>query len=315
MPHLQVLELQHNRIASLSPQLGALRKLETLRLDDNQLASLHNLPASLRSLDVSANQLGSLQGIEGLVRLQELMASHNMLSSLAPVGRCVHLTELNLSHNKLSALGELAKCTALVELDVSHNAIDSLLPLKALTNLRVLRAGHNRLSECANLPVLAALVELYLPNNTFPQFVLAKTPALEVLNLRDNQLTPAAVDSLLVAAAATHPQLTAIEVGGNATTSTSLTARPGSATAAAIGARPATAASTRPATAVSGSSHGGGGVMPRPGTAAQRGVPAAAAVDLERSLAAMQETEAAMRRQFADIEARLAGLSVEKPAS
>lgn len=74
---LRLLNLQHNRIAALGRDLAGLRKLQSLRLDSNVLASpMAGLPSSLTELDISGNGLRSLAGVEAAHRLVTLKVCH-----------------------------------------------------------------------------------------------------------------------------------------------------------------------------------------------------------------------------------------------
>lgn len=58
--HLTNLSLQDNGITEIGPELLSLPQLKELRLDNNTLTSLKNIPKSLEYLNISCNRLTEL---------------------------------------------------------------------------------------------------------------------------------------------------------------------------------------------------------------------------------------------------------------
>ncbi|XP_045582081.2 protein slit isoform X2 [Procambarus clarkii] len=106
-----------------------------------------DLPALTTTLDLSYNQLFSLDGSSGIRRLKDLNRldlSHNRLTSLGPefFRGARALTHLNVSHNKLVQMPEsvVRRLRVLTQLDLAGNHISCLSRkimehLPALTNL------------------------------------------------------------------------------------------------------------------------------------------------------------------------------------
>jgi Leucine-rich repeat (LRR) protein len=104
-----VLDLSGLGLTELPPEIGSLRSLETLNLENNQLTTLPpeigNL-SNLIALELSFNQLTSLPPeIGNLTNLQGLYLAFNQLTYLSPeIGRLNHLCEIELFSNELQYL-------------------------------------------------------------------------------------------------------------------------------------------------------------------------------------------------------------------
>ncbi|GFO38160.1 protein phosphatase 1 regulatory subunit 7-like [Plakobranchus ocellatus] len=216
------LQLQHNQISKIGRGLGSLKKLQTLRLDNNKLIKIETPEllscANITTLDLSSNRLETLAALSYLPNLEELLASGNCLKSTGDLGKCRKLQEVDLSWNQLSDLGGLANLPNIQILDVCHNNLTCLKSVGKLRSLEELNINANRISElssfasafqklqilfvCDNmisawdevcsLEKLPDLVELYISANPFtmedgdmPAYVSAISvvlPKLEVLD-------------------------------------------------------------------------------------------------------------------------------------
>ncbi|CAE8731407.1 unnamed protein product [Polarella glacialis] len=120
---LRTLHLHGNALASVRGLDAACPNLEELVLSSNELRSLEGISSlqRLRTLDLSCNCLCSLQGVERLAFLEELHAAYNQIGSLAELaplrGAGSKLRVLDLRDNILSELGELLYLGGLVALD------------------------------------------------------------------------------------------------------------------------------------------------------------------------------------------------------
>nr|BCL66261.1 hypothetical protein [Volvox reticuliferus] len=208
---------------------ACLPPLFRLDLGLERLTSLHGLDClcpSLRSLSADANQLSSLDGLNGLVKLQALSLKQNHLTSLVhlaqtgqalvalPSGTC--LQRLMLDSNKLSGqLKGLSRCSGLRSLSLADNALTDVgsdlepsravltslsvrcnhltslgLQLASLTTLRELDVSGNRLTSLEGIQGLLLLRSLYASGNAIT--VLPKPfclPYLTALDLGQNVLT------------------------------------------------------------------------------------------------------------------------------
>ncbi|HSW77012.1 MAG TPA: leucine-rich repeat domain-containing protein [Candidatus Saccharimonadales bacterium] len=106
---VQILDLSHNRLNVLPPEIGQLSHLIYLNLSNNQLSALPPEIGQLRALQTLSlfnNQLSALPPEIGqLSFLQTLYLSNNQLSALPPeMGQMCDLQYLILSYNQLNAL-------------------------------------------------------------------------------------------------------------------------------------------------------------------------------------------------------------------
>nr|KAG5703064.1 hypothetical protein BaRGS_016225 [Batillaria attramentaria] len=177
---LKVLDLSHNRIASVS--LGTdtpLSQVTHLNLSGNMLTSL--TPdvivhlASLKVVDLSDNLLHHVAELHVPQALLTLDLSRNSLRSVPVFRGASGLRVLRLSRNSITTLMQLNELQGLQELDLSHNTLSHIHPdaFTALSNLRVLEVAHNRLAL----------------NDSHGGQVFAGMEKLEVLNLSHNRLT------------------------------------------------------------------------------------------------------------------------------
>jgi hypothetical protein len=151
---LRVLDLGHNQLGGLPDVLDALAALEFLYVHDNRLAALPRLPARLRYLNVSDNQLSELR-LDGFAELVELRASGNPLRDLRVAAP--KLRELHLRGCPIEMLPALGRELRVID---ARDCKLAALPA-AIGELAELRALDLRGNPLATLPdELAALPKL-----------------------------------------------------------------------------------------------------------------------------------------------------------
>ena len=147
LPRLQELDVSKNKISRIDAHaLASLRKLVTLKLDENALSQLPAFPAdaSLDCLSAAFNALIELPAsLCGCARLSVVLVHNNQLQTL-PEGmadlRC--LNTLDVSNNNLGQLPlGLGLLPALKRINVQGNPLKSLPP-------QVLRGGTEALKRC-----------------------------------------------------------------------------------------------------------------------------------------------------------------------
>ncbi|CAM9727922.1 unnamed protein product [Chrysoparadoxa australica] len=164
-----------NQLRNIPDELGLLRKLETLWLDDNQLTSF---PACLTKL----------------TELREVRLPGNRISSLpADMSQLDKLQILDLGNNQLEEVGAtLGTLSALQVLILRQNDI-SVLPeaLSKLKRLKMLAVSTNKLRALTPaLGEMECMEELYANSNTIivvPK-ELAALKALRKVNLSANDI-------------------------------------------------------------------------------------------------------------------------------
>ena len=147
---IRELEIRGNEITKLPRGISGLTGLTTLCLSPNKLK---HLPATvgcleqLTRLDVSHNELTSIDSKALPPKLRYLDLSHNSLESLPEeIGRLENLIELRLDHNKLNKLPRnTGNLSSLRELFLQHNKLQELpSSMSMLSNMTGCNLAHNK---------------------------------------------------------------------------------------------------------------------------------------------------------------------------
>ena len=196
------LELALCGLRDISPAIHEYSVLTSLRLEHNALRSLENLhlPA-LRILSVHHNQLRELgDAMRDLPQVISLDVSANQLTKLDGVEHCEQLTTLLAPHNRLggaSALAALASCGALSTLEVGSNGLDELshlAPLSAVSGLRSLKLAGNPIASAGHsafrsrTEVLSVVPQVRLLDGA-PNAELQRTERLATLAARQRSFS------------------------------------------------------------------------------------------------------------------------------
>ncbi|EGP89935.1 uncharacterized protein MYCGRDRAFT_68433 [Zymoseptoria tritici IPO323] len=134
LQHLEVLDLQHNRLLGLPDAIRSLKHLRVLNVSNNQLTAI---------------PMDAFQSIS----LVDLDASSNaLIGSLFPMGgQNGHptLQHLNLANNSLAALAfsETLDMPRLEDLNITNNHMTILPSIASWSRLLTLTAGDNKLSD------------------------------------------------------------------------------------------------------------------------------------------------------------------------
>lgn len=181
---LENLELHDNRLRQPPPSvMSGCTKLQSLRLERNQLETLQNLGKcrSLTSLNVDGNRLH---------RLTEPNGTPWLVS-------CISLEMLSIGDNDIDKISPKAfnGCKKLTELVLCRNCLkgDSLVSLTPLADtLRRLRLEGNHMVSLSKLPQMNKLEELNVSNNRLTTGALdsiaKRLPQIEILDLVHNRL-------------------------------------------------------------------------------------------------------------------------------
>mmetsp|Transcript_3090 Transcript_3090/g.6396 ORF Transcript_3090/g.6396 Transcript_3090/m.6396 type:complete len:570 (-) Transcript_3090:4946-6655(-) len=129
--NLTELDISSNMLCRGVPELLNLRYLRRLTFSDNGLTCVQDLPETIEVLVLSHNLLQNLQ-IGSLRRLHTLDVSNNQLSSLEGLELLSGLKCLYMTHNRLESLDGLERNQGLLELDVAQNPIKTIEGLHAL---------------------------------------------------------------------------------------------------------------------------------------------------------------------------------------
>ncbi|KZV76234.1 L domain-like protein [Peniophora sp. CONT] len=185
------IDLSDKRLDSVARLKEFLPQLRTLSINQNQLAWLSGLPASLRTLSVAHNALTRMTSFKHLAGLESLDVSHNDIESLAQLECLRHLRELRADGNRISSLDGLSNLDSLAKLSLQDNALVSLTVIAFPS-----AAAFSRDPCCSlyrppswNLPHLSISLE---PGGAPASLLIRAYPVnrgkLEMLNLSHNRL-------------------------------------------------------------------------------------------------------------------------------
>lgn len=164
-PHLRILDVSHNQIQVLNPDVVTLTGLEALDVSCNALTDLpeglHHLQ-KLERMPLHTNRLTKLSvRLSDLGKLKKLELATNRLDDVAKAFRKkTKLTSVDLDNNQLTEVPKdmLVATPALVCLSMRNNRLEKLpSSIGSLVRLETLVLANNHIST---LPRLAALVSL-----------------------------------------------------------------------------------------------------------------------------------------------------------
>lgn len=177
--------------------------------------------AFLRKLNVSFNQIRSLDGIDQLPQLKQLLAyacdidKIDCLKLLPKIEMVMlqqnkiykmndtfsglsKLQELRLDQNKISKIEFVSGCVSLRKLDLSFNNIDSLTGLSGLQQLQELKISNNSIKTLAPLKALPSIKDLDVSNNQLKSIDgLQQMPTLEYVKADHNMISELKMSAML----------------------------------------------------------------------------------------------------------------------
>jgi len=155
-PKLKKIDLSNNHLSSVYT-LGVMTDLESLNLSNSGVTNLDTLKnlKNLRELNMSSNYLTDLSAVV-LPYLEKLDVSTNQIISLEVIKKNTALKGLYISGNQISDLTPLLKLTKLEILDISNNPVADysiLYKMKQLKELKVTSISLDTYNELrSNLP-------------------------------------------------------------------------------------------------------------------------------------------------------------------
>ncbi|KAG0235569.1 hypothetical protein BGW42_005008 [Actinomortierella wolfii] len=187
---VKTLDLSKRGVESTITMNECLPKLETLNLNENQVAYLTGVPKSVRTLLAKSNQLSDLTNFAHLVNLQYLDISNNHIEDLTSLSVLSHLRELIAVGNRIKSVEALQHMDGLIRLDVSRNCLQSIdFQRSKLQRLEYLNASHNQIEQLDNLESLVGLIHVNLGHNLIEHVSLVQPlKRLRILNLTQNRL-------------------------------------------------------------------------------------------------------------------------------
>ena len=138
--HLQRLVLDNKKLRILPSEIGQLKQLQVLELNQNQLTDITALGQlqQLQGLGLSHNQITDISVLGQLKQLDSLYLNHNQLTDISTLGQCQQLQVLDLSYNQLTDISALYQCQQLIYLFVNQNQLTTI-PIKILDSKTLLQ--------------------------------------------------------------------------------------------------------------------------------------------------------------------------------
>jgi hypothetical protein len=184
--HIRRLDLTGKHLATLHRLEEYCSTLEELAISSNDLRQLSGVPMSVRTLNAQRNLLSNMTSWGHLQNLQYLDISGNELESLDGLSCLYHLRELNANDNKITDIDGILDLNGLQSLALRGNALESLdFEGGELARLTRLDASRNRLAHVHGLSWLPALEDLNLEQNMLSEFATSEpVPLLSLRHLR-----------------------------------------------------------------------------------------------------------------------------------
>uniref|UniRef100_H3C5J8 Uncharacterized protein n=1 Tax=Tetraodon nigroviridis TaxID=99883 RepID=H3C5J8_TETNG len=163
---LQLLNLQHNRIASIQ-HLAHLQSLVLLNLSHNSLCGMAGLEhlRSLRVLLLGRNRIQEMSCLDQLQKLHILDLHDNQICRIQNVSHLSELRVLNLAGNLISSLENLQGLEQLRELHLQHNRLSALESGDNEGRLSLLGRGNQAIRTFQEVDCLPSLQRLFLSCN------------------------------------------------------------------------------------------------------------------------------------------------------
>ncbi|MBC1665700.1 LPXTG cell wall anchor domain-containing protein [Listeria welshimeri] len=144
-------------------------------VSQDELNALTNVDSTYGLID----GVGSIEGIQYLNGMTQLVIQGGTLSDLSPLTKVTTLTYLNISNTQISDLSPISTLTNLTRLTMSGNHISDLSPLSNLTNLKVVNMEMNQIKDMSPLSELTNLIGVSMYNNKISDL----SPLSSLLNL------------------------------------------------------------------------------------------------------------------------------------
>ena len=181
--HIRRLNLTGKHLTTLHRLEQYCSTLEELAISSNDLRQLSGVPLSVRTLNAQHNLLSNMTSWGHLQNLQYLDVSGNELESLEGLSCLYHLRELNANDNKITDIDGILDLNGLQSLGLRGNELESLdFEGGELTRLTRLDASRNQLAHVRSLSWLPALEDLNLEQNILSEF--ATSEPIPLVSLR-----------------------------------------------------------------------------------------------------------------------------------
>ncbi|CAE6461619.1 unnamed protein product [Rhizoctonia solani] len=168
---LKTLDLSFNLLRSVPHGLERHKSLHTIFFVQNKITKISGvggLSGSLRSLELGGNRIRvaqTIEGLEGLGKLEELWLGKNKIAKLQGLETLKSLRVLSIQSNRITKLEGLEKLTNLEEFYISHNGLTKIEGLEKNVKLRTFDVSGNEITAVEGLSHLSELEEFWASDN------------------------------------------------------------------------------------------------------------------------------------------------------
>ena len=174
-PNIEDLFLYKNKIKSISDFNGYLRNSNLIYLDlsENMISNVENLgqymPSSLKTLNLSSNEIKYISKLEIKDGLDELYLSHNQIEDIEELRlpSSLQVLELNANNIKFIERSNYLENSKLTKLILDNNQIENWddLVLYLPDTMKHISLQSNNITDVANLQIKESLKIVDLQNN------------------------------------------------------------------------------------------------------------------------------------------------------
>lgn len=187
-PQITVVFMGNNNVTDISP-LSKLKDLRTLHAAHNKITSFDFTgQRKINVLDLSHNQIESVEGIGDQMRLLEVSFRGNKISDISPLSKHTSIWDLDVNDNKITSIESVGLMNNIIWFQAEGNQIADISPLVKVNSLEAAYLGRNKISA---LPVFDnKLVRiLHLEGNSISDLTpLVGVDTIQTLVLDKNQV-------------------------------------------------------------------------------------------------------------------------------
>lgn len=190
---LETLSLLNCEISTLDLDvICELKTIRSLNLSGNQIASVDaftSMPV-LEYLDISMNSISSIDALGGMAALNTLIIRENAVESVSALYNLPNLTYFDGQDNIISDLSPLELSTKLEYLNLTRCPVSDISTLSNCTSLRTLILDFCSVSDISALADCTALENLSMESNSVSDISpITSLTSLQTLNLTSNALS------------------------------------------------------------------------------------------------------------------------------
>ena len=181
-----------SNLSQISEQIDN-KSLDGLKLISNYITKispneLKNF-SEIRYLNLSNNQIESLDFLPYLHKLTDFIGSQNFLKELKSIDECSSLQRVDLSSNKIGSVSLKNPTKTINSLDLSNNTLKNFDFGSYFPNICRLLLNSNFITDISDLKKFKSLRELHISQNNIISFEPFSFDSLSVLDISYNNIT------------------------------------------------------------------------------------------------------------------------------